>query len=249
MNQSISLVLILIALMVLLTACWSENWPCETKKQIELEPLTKEPAVTESLTAECSVPEGAIPLSQQELDELEELFAQELMGESGVMPYTNWYNMAMTSHYESPRQLNLFEFFSEGVGGPDKLTYQPSEEEQSFLQTQEQIYLQLSVYRISKDTMNEVLQQYFGVTLEEMDGVGLDQMAYYPDIDCYYWSKSDVRYVLEFEITDGYRMEDGNIQFFFHIPFREYRMTVKPVEDGYQILSNVWLNDWTEKEN
>jgi len=203
---------------------------------VDTEPPAAEPPASESSPVE--IPEGAELLSKEEVDTLTQLFTQQV----GAGEPTNWYNMAMFGSYETPQQINLNDLFSMGEGNHQ---WTPTESETAFLKTQEHIGKWGSTYCISRQTMDDVLQQYFGLTLDETEGVGLENMAYFPETDCYYWSVSDVRYTLGFEITQACRTAEGNIVFYYNIPYREYRMTIKPVGDGYHILSNIWLDDWT----
>lgn len=228
-KQFRSVLILMVGLLLLLAACGQGN--------VNTEPSATAPPVFDN----------AEPLTLEEIDALTELFTQPMGSEDGTKALTNWYNMAMFDSYETPQQVNLNDLFCMGVG--DESPLEPTEEEAAFLETQTHIGKWGSTYKIPREIMDEVLQQYFGLTLDETDGVGLDEMAYFEKTDCYYWSISDVRYTLEFEITSACRTAEGNIVFCYSIPHREYMMTIKPVGDGYHILSNIWLNDWTENEN
>lgn len=188
-----------------------------------------------------TVPEGAVSLDAEEVAALQALFTQPEMTD-GVYPPTNWYNMAMTSFYETPEQLNLALFFCEGAGGEER-KYELTEEEQAFLSTQPQISMELDITRVSAQTVEMVLARYFGRCLEEMDGVGMNSMAYFPETDCYYYSKGSTKYVWDFTVTAAYSMEDGTVLMCWEGPYgQKYVMTLMPGGDGYQILSNLWLN-------
>ena len=239
------MILPVFSLLIMLSACGQTELTEPIGSVPIVEPLATQISETDpTAAAESTIPDGATSLSRQELDGMEEMLTQKTMGEDGVMPDTNWYNMATLSHYETPEQLDLWQFFSEGVGGPDKLSWQPSAEELAFLETQPQIHTNQSVYRVTRTQANEVLQKYFGMTLEEMDGVGLERLAYYPETDCFYSSIGSIMFALNIEVKEGFRLADGKIQITYQSDYREYTMTMKPVEDGYQILSNIWLNRW-----
>lgn len=190
---------------------------------------------------EQTVPEGAVALSGEELAEFQNLFNQPGV-EDGVYPPTNWYNMAMGCHFENPAQLDLARFFCEGAGGEDRL-YQLTEAETAFLRTQPQISMELDISRISAGEMEAVMQRYFGCGLEETEKVRLDAMAYYPNTDCYYYSKGDTKFVWDYEVTAGYTLSDGSVLVYWSMPEgQEYAMNLRMGEEGYQIRSNLFLN-------
>lgn len=195
-------------------------------------------AATEVSTTQLPIPEGALLLSVDELRGLEELFTQSFATEDGSHPMTNWYNMALNNYYENPQQLNLWSFFSEGVGGPEELSYRPSDAEMEFLKTQPQIQTHLSVHRISETDMTDVLQRYFGFSLDEMDGVGLDRMAHDPETGYYYCSKGGTMFVEELVFLVGYYLDNGDICINYSGNGQECVLVLRPAAEGYQIISN-----------
>ena len=44
----------------------------------------------------------------------------------------------------------------------------------------------MDLIKCPADQMNEVLQEFLGLSLEDMDGVGLDRFTYLPEYDAYY---------------------------------------------------------------
>lgn len=225
--------IVLIILMVFISACGQ----AETKEPTET-PVTTNAPDSELLVTEPVIHDWMSSLSREELDVFEELFTQSFATEDGSHPMTNWYNMALNNYYENPQQLNLWSFFCEGVGGPEELSYRPSDAEMEFLKTQPQIQTHLSVHRISETDMNDVLQRYFGFSLDEMDGVGLDRMAHDPETGYYYCSKGGTMFVEELVFLAGYYLDNGDICINYSGNGQECVLVLRPAAEGYQIISN-----------
>lgn len=119
----------------------------------------------------------------------------------------DWYNMALTSYYETPKQIDLGLFFYNGFPwlGKVKLT----EEERAFLGNQPGFFLDMEIKRLSTTQMNEVLNQYFGVTMERTERRGMDNFIYYEKTDSYYFAHTDALLVHNITVTDVEIREDG----------------------------------------
>lgn len=245
----------------LFTACANKEpalEPTVTTSETEIAPQTEiptqEPAKTQTATEaateaptetvphrESAAPEGAQPLSEEEIAELTELFTQKFAGKGEEIPDINWYNMLMTCDFEDPTLVNLRQLFSNGVLRPNPPTI--GDEEREFLKTREQLRMQMDVYKIPREIMEEVLQTYLGISLEEAEGVGLDQMAYLTETDCYYCNGTGFPLADPFTITDGWHTPDGEIVMLYNIEeMYDCQMTLIPMDDGYQVESNLFLN-------
>ena len=204
-------------------------------------PETTEPSATEETATEPTNADGSAPLSEEEIAELTELFTQKFAGKGEEIPDINWYNMLMTCDFEDPTLVNLRQLFSNGVLRPNPPTI--SDEEREFLKTREQLRMQMDVYKIPTEIMEEVLQTYLGISLEEAEGVGLDQMAYLTETDCYYCNGTGFPLADPFTITDGWHTPDGEIVMLYNIEeMYDCQMTLIPMDDGYQVESNLFLN-------
>ena len=176
------------------------------------------------------VEEGIRRLSDAELAAFSELFCFRAEGE-------NWYNFALTSIYETPKNMNLLDFFYSA----------PLEE----LTAADQAFCGESASMIHKYTvsgMNEVLDAYFGIALEDTNGVGLDKMRYNPDGECYYHEHGDLGASYHV-FRDGYATADGIVVLYYDSfvlsPGEEVTMmvTLRYEERGealpcWQIVSN-----------
>lgn len=100
----------------------------------------------------------------------------------------DWYPRALTSFYESPAGIDLFQLFYGGIPvGDNSLT----NEERAFLETCPGYDPELDVKRIPAAEMDRVLQEYFGTQLYLVDGIGLENFLYWKQTDCYYHCHSD----------------------------------------------------------
>lgn len=82
---------------------------------------------------------------------------------------------------------------------------------------------QLDLTKCTASQMNEVLETYLGLTLEETDRWGLDQFTYLPEYDAYYFFHGDTNSIGPVTFTSG-EYRDGNILLYYE-------------GDGYPCLS------------
>lgn len=169
--------------------------------------------------------------------ELKAYFYQK-SSESGEVP-VNYFNRILWADFETPEDVELWSlFFDQDVDENQDLT----KAERAFLEGREKEY----VVRISSQKMDAVLQQCVGLTLEQTNKNGLEQLRYFEETDCYYipleivqkdrpcdvnfrrgWVLEDGKYLLEYEILDAN-------DWFKHI-------TLEKTEEGIRVLSNVTL--------
>lgn len=149
---------------------------------------------------------------------------------------SSWYNRALTSLYASPAQVDLKMLFYHGF--PEE-SQTPTDQEWESLKDKPGVYLEFDLMRLPADKMNEVLTQYFGITLEGVNPSGFRRLTYLESTDCYYHTVSDAVFVEDFNATAVETLTDGTIRLSYTAEFGEVFVAVlKPVGDGYQILSN-----------
>lgn len=99
--------------------------------------------------------------------------------------------------------------------------------------------------------LNEYMQRYLGISLEESEKNGLDTFYYNPEYDAYYLMRSDAMGTFV-QVKSGERKEDGTVvlvylrsgQPFAHLKEKElealpqYQVVLKETETGYQFVSN-----------
>ena len=177
-------------------------------------------------------------LSQEDLDRYQILFSQQW--DSYATHPTNWYNFLLLGTFDSPENVNIVELFYNGVGDDSPLT----EEEETFLEAQG-APMDLDFTRMEVEAMNEVLEEYFGLTLEETNKVGMESVYYNAETDSYYHSHSDYAEVATFTITAGEQLDDGTIRLYYYLPYEAYLRAVTlesrmyDGQTGYYIRSNV----------
>lgn len=146
----------------------------------------------------------------------------------------NYYNMAMCCEFSCPEVLPLATFFYNGFLGSTDVT----DEEQAFVSD---FY---EAKRLEPDKMNEVLQEYFDITLDDInwDVVGI---RYWEKTGCYYTLGNDYLENDEFVITNVEELENGifKIHYDSFYPSGEFIITLQSREseggDGFRILSNL----------
>lgn len=160
--------------------------------------------------------------------ELEDLF-----GKLG-----SWYNMALGSEYDQPEYVNLRNLFYNGFKDE---SYTPTDAEWAELKDQpgfEESTWELIRLPVSK--INVVLKQYFGITLEDIKNPEFDGFVYLESTDCYYTMHTDAECLDNFQVIAAEEQHDGTIRMTYTANDGDaiYMAVIKPVDGGYQILSN-----------
>ena len=232
---------LMLSFLLLFTGCGQTENPTETSNPNPTEPMsttqaTEVPETTEQLHTQPSIPDGTVALSREECEKLTEQFTQKFAKKGEEIPEKNWYNMVMTCKFDAPEKVNLRQLFGCGI----QVNNRPEigDDELEFLKTQEQIHLYLDLYKLPKERMDEILKTYLGITLDEAEGVGLDQMAYLADTDCYYCNVTGDPFVDPVNVTGGWHTQDGKIVMMYSRTYT-YQMTLIPTENGYLVESNI----------
>lgn len=149
-----------------------------------------------------------------------------------------WYNMALTSQYASPEELDLYTYFYNGF--MDETVSQAERDRLEELG----MWMELDIQKNPVPKMNEILLQYFGLTLEEASGVGLDGMIYLEETDSYYKCSGDVSVAEWAAFHRGYRMEDGRIcLYYMNFLDEEWVVTLQAAPENagveYHVISNM----------
>ena len=249
----------LLLLLFLLCSC-AKTQP-ETTTAPSTEPATSAPTTAPTTTpttvpttapttaptepiSKWNTPNGAEEFTEDEIAAFQAMLEQDVNVQNNRIPESNWFNRVVDWDFETPAQINLGRRLCMGAGGDDT----PYEEhlsvaEWAFLDSISDYYRNFDVVYISKDTVESVLETYFGITLEETEQIGMDRFVYNPDTNRYYSAISDVGFAFNFKVVGGYHDLDGNTILFVERWFGELmQMTLRPVDDHYQLLSNVCIN-------
>lgn len=148
-------------------------------------------------------------------------------------------NMFLASEYDAIADIDLSDLFYHGdygFGGKTEL----SDDEKT--QAVNHFGLgELDVAKATKTNMDAILQKYAGVTLENVNKVGLEKLFYVEEKAAYYNVAGDTEY-MKCDITKGWVNEDGTITLQYCDALGSisdaYEVTLKEVEDSYQFVSN-----------
>lgn len=193
---------------------------------------------TEPVTEpELEVPAGATELSAEEIDFFADLLEQKTSSEG--FPGNNWYNLALGCVFETPAEIDFYQLFRQGNGDSVK-----SEYELAYLQTDPFINLEMDNSSVSTAEIEDVFQTYFGCSMEDTEKRGLDEFLYFPATDRYYRISSGNNYVWDFTVRTGYSLSSGDILLYVDVPYSGiYAYTLRPVSEGYRIVSNLLYFD------
>ena len=142
------------------------------------------------------------PLSDEELAWFNgnEFFTNEM--DNGTVVQVNIRNQFLSSTYETPEDINLFELFYCG-DGTEQEALSP---ELSAAIGAEDAPCPATVLTTAQ--IDAVLEEYLGLTLEETNQVGLDSFTYLPEYDSYYHFHGDTNYRASVTFQSGERSGD-----------------------------------------
>ena len=149
----------------------------------------------------------------------------------------SWYNKALLCQYTSPAQLKLKVLFYSGFAGESN---KPTDAERAELMDQPGFDINYDLIRLPADKMNQVLTDYFGITLDEIDDAGFENLVFLKSTNCYYRMASDAMALENFKATAVETQENGTIRVSYTAGYNDaaYVVTLMPNGDGYWILSN-----------
>lgn len=110
------------------------------------------------------------------------------------------------------RQTDLYQLFYNGTGEPVEITEEERQAVADAAWDGEDPGLDLVKCPAGK--MDEILQEYLGLSLEETDKCGLDQFTYLPEYDAYYTFQSDTNYPGNITFAAGER-KDGKLLLYY----------------------------------
>lgn len=129
-------------------------------------------------------------------------FNQEFSGESAFLR-----RQFLTSLYERPEDIDLFELFYCGTGLPE--TVNESELRQAAALTHRSFTeMELDLTASSRENINAVLLENTGLTLEQTHQTGLEKFLYLPEYDTYYHFHSDTNAIVNVTFAAGEREGD-----------------------------------------
>lgn len=152
----------------------------------------------------------------------------------------SWYNKALTSEYTTPEKLVLSQFFLNAFS-EDGNEVTDSERAQLKAIYGSDVIDFLDITRLPVDSMNQVLQEYFGVTLDEIDVASDKDLHHLESTDCYYIIGGGASAFKGFQALSFETLYDGSICVYYIADWEDtvYAVTIFPTDDGYRIISNL----------
>ena len=195
------------------------------------EPTTEPTTPPTEPFEEPEVPHAPGSLTDAEMKYFDEFF------KSSSNP-VNYYNLLLFDTFAAPEEANLERIFYEQDQDEN---HDLTDAEKAFLEKQPVIDLNQDVVWISASKMEATLQKLLGMRLEDMKGVGMEELVYFADTDCYYHSKGDSG-ISALTVLGGTWHEDGTVEidcdFFRGMYYRT--VTLRQLEDGsYTVLRNL----------
>ena len=202
--------------------------------------LTETPIPTLKPTEEPEVTPAIGPLTEEEI----KFFNEQFFTPETEYPGRWVRNNILYTEFLSPAEVDL-EAMLYDEGSMEEI----SKEERAYLK--EQLDEAIDTSKFTAAYVNELMQTYLGISLEESEKNGLDRFFYNAEYDAYYLMHSDAMCVCV-QVESGERKEDGTVtlvyrkahQLFTHMTEQEinslpkYQVVLKETEQGYQFLSN-----------
>ena len=168
-------------------------------------------------------------LTEAELQELQELFAP-----------GSWYAQACTSYYEGAEAVNLRRLFYDGIGYAGLIYGQcyVTDRERDWVLEQKPAAENYAIFRAPRAAMDDVLRQYFDISLDDTRKMGLDNLLYWEEADAWYATHTDTG-LNTVTLTGGERTDDGLLKLYYSGGC----ITLRPTQVGqspqpYFIVSN-----------
>lgn len=176
----------------------------------------------------CRQNEATHSLTQEELD----YFNQEFFnGSTG-----NLHNQFLTSEYTSPGEINLFELFYNGIDGT---VAQLSQGEREQLSELEPMAEYSGVIKVTRQEMDQVLEEGLGMGLTDTQQQGLEQFYYLEQSNAYYLVHGDINFQW-CTITSGTHISDRQVQLqYTKDDGTAWEVTLEFRGDSYVFCSNV----------
>lgn len=144
-------------------------------------------------------------LTKAELQELQALFAP-----------GGWYAQACTSYYEEPEDVELGRLFYDGIGYAGLVYGQcyVTDQERDWVLGQAPDAEHYDIFRVPRAAMDDILRQYFGVSLDDTRQKGLGSLLYWEEADAWYAAHTDTGLSVV-ELTGGERTEAGLLKLYY----------------------------------
>lgn len=152
--------------------------------------------------------------------------------------YMNIRNQFLSSLYDAPENIDLFQLFYNGSGLEDTITVEEKEAVVAYNGWDTEPDCPCT--KISRSSMDEVLTEYMGLTLADTEKIGLENFTYLEEYDAYYHYHGDTNYRMLISFSGGER--EGNfIRLFYDDQFMSDGgkvLTLREQAGSYLFVSN-----------
>lgn len=158
---------------------------------------------------------------------------------TGVEAFSNY---CLNSSYDDPKNVDLEELFYSGFG------LELDKEDKDFL-VQQGANMTYDICKLPAEQMDQVLTKYFGLTLKETNGIGMEKFYHNAEKDIYYLLHND-SHACKIVIVEQETENTGNLKITYQKEGEDAKGTavLKKVEEGYQFLSNQYEGDQVKLE-
>ena len=163
--------------------------------------------------------------------------------------YLNIRNQFLSSTYENPEDVDLFELFYCGDGAAN---YADAPEGVDAAELEAAMLAAIGgedpdcpATILTTARMDAVLEEYLGLTLDETNQVGLDNFTYLPEYDIYYYFHGDTNYRASVTFTSGERNGDL-VRLIYDATFLVddlKEVTLREHGDSWQFVSNLAVEE------
>ena len=148
-------------------------------------------------------------------------------------------NQFLSSLYDTPKKIDLFQLFYCGSGESEI----PTEAETAAVIEKNgwDVVPDCACEKISRANMDAVLTEYMGLTLADTGKTGLESFTYLAEYDAYYCYHGDTNYRGEITFSGGER-EGDSIRLFYNDTFMgdgEKVLTLREMAGDYLFISNL----------
>ena len=181
-------------------------------------------------------------LTMAELQAIQQMFS----GQSDSSEHY-WYYLARSAEYSSPEAVELDMLFFLGTGEA------PIGAEEWKLLQEAGFASKENLFKSPRAEMDQVLKTYFGISLEQADGLGLNKLYYLEETDSYYNDTNEGVGRGDMRVIRASRTEDGKISVHYEDQFSggEFVLTLVEATEGsqmpYYVYSHLPVNWETGK--
>lgn len=143
----------------------------------------------------------------------------------------SWYRRALTSSYTDPKDANIARFFSQGFADEPAIT----DSEWTALKDIPGFARSENLHRLPAKRMDDVLTQVFGLTLSQMNGIGIEKLTYLESTGCYYLMEGEDNTLSELHFSQT--PHAGNNQY-INGNFESWAVYIVLTKEGPRIQQN-----------